>query len=196
MKFYTLLALFGAAVAKEETEIVISKEAAIKDQLDGAKSFYDGYYKAFYHASSKDETLSKCMDDATIDNMIQLGKIMKDPLSMFELKNIKADMNLFGEAAQVAADLSECHFEQPFFDIWTMCTEDKEACAMPKLTENMTKNMFVFVVKLTQMGETLTEMKGTTDPAEHNEQMREMGSDCGTMLRDAFAFKGPAPSKK
>ena len=136
------------------------------------------------------------MNDATITNMIQLGKILKNPLTMFEIKNIKADMNLFGEAAEVTADLSECHFEQSFFDIWTMCTEDKEACAMPKLTENLTKNMFVFVGKMTQMGETLTEMKKSEDQSEKNEQMREIGSDCGTMLRDMFAFKGPAPSKK
>ena len=193
MKFYSLIALLSTAVVAE-TEV--SQVDAIKDQLDGAKSFYDGYYKAFYHANSNDETLANCMNDATIENMIQLGSIMKDPLSMFELKNMKSDMNLFGQTAEVAADLSECHFEQSFFDLWTMCTTDKEACAMPKLTENLTKNMFVFVGKLTQMGETLTEMKGVTDQAEHNEQMREMGSDCGTILRDMFAFKGQAPSRK
>ena len=115
---------------------------------------------------------------------------------MFELKNIQSDLNMFGEMAEVAADLSECHFEQPFFDLWTLCKEDKDACAMPAITENLTKNMFVIIGKLTQMGETFTEMKTTEDPAEYNEQMKEVGNICGTMLRDIFAFKGPAPSKQ
>ena len=67
---------------------------------------------------------------------------------------------------------------------------------MPKLTENLTKNMFVFVGKLTQMGETFTEMNKTEDPAEYNAMLKEVGSDCGTILRDIFAFNGPAPSSK
>ena len=195
MKLYSLIALFAtAAVAKDTTDIEVDAEAKLRQQLNGAKSFYDGYYKSFYHVNSKDETLTNCMDEKTIDNMIQLGKIIKNPLSMFEMKNIKADMNMFGEAAEVTADLSECHFEQSFFDIWAMCQEDKEVCAMPKLTENLTKNMFVIVGKLTQMGETMTELK-TAEGAEYNELMKEIGSDWGTMIRDFFAFTGPAPKK-
>ena len=203
MKLYSLIALMGAAVvAKKDADVVAEKDAdvvelstedQIKQDISGFKSFYDGYYKSFYHVNSKDDTLTKCMDEKTVDNMIALGKIMKNPLSMFEMKNIKADMNLFGEAAEVASDLSGCHFEQSFFDIYGMCKEDKEACAMPKLTENLTKNMFVIVGKMTQMAETMTEMKDA-EGSEYDELMREVGADYGTMLRDVFAFKGKAPS--
>ena len=61
------------------------------------------------------------MNDETIANMIELGGIIENPLSLFELKNFKSDLNLFGAAAEVTSDLAACHFEQPFFDIWGMC---------------------------------------------------------------------------
>ena len=200
MKFYSLVALTATVSAKatlfEKDDEAFAVERTIEDQLEGFKHFYDGYYKSFYHASSKDETLKNCMDDTTIANMIQLGGIIQDPLSMFELKNIKSDLNLFGAAAEVTSDLAQCHFEQPFFDIWGMCKEEgSTACEIETLTQNLTKNMFVLVGKMTQMGESLTEMK-TADQSEYEEIMKEMGTDCGTMLRDVFAFTGKAPSSE
>ena len=200
MKFYSLVALTATVSAKaslfEKDDEAVEVERTIEDQLEAFKHFYDGYYKSFYHASSKDETLKNCMDDTTIANMIQLGGIIQDPLSMFELKNIKSDLNLFGAAAEVTSDLAQCHFEQPFFDIWGMCKEeDSTACAIDTLTQNLTKNMFVLVGKMTQMGESMTEMK-TADQSEYEEIMKEMGTDCGTMLRDVFAFTGKAPSNE
>ena len=200
MKFYSLVALTATVSAKatlfEKDDDAVAVERTIEDQLEAFKHFYDGYYKSFYHASSKDETLKNCMDDTTIANMIQLGGIIQDPLSMFELKNIKSDLNLFGAAAEVTSDLAQCHFEQPFFDIWGMCKEeDSTACAIDTLTQNLTKNMFVLVGKMTQMGESMTEMK-TADQSEYEEIMKEMGTDCGTMLRDVFAFTGKAPSNE
>ena len=200
MKFYSLVALTATVSAKatlfEKDDEAVAVERSIEDQLEAFKHFYDGYYKSFYHASSKDETLKNCMDDTTIANMIQLGGIIQDPLSMFELKNIKSDLNLFGAAAEVTSDLAQCHFEQPFFDIWGMCKEeDSTACAIDTLTQNLTKNMFVLVGKMTQMGESMTEMK-TANQSEYEEIMKEMGTDCGTMLRDVFAFTGKAPSNE
>ena len=201
MKFFSLVALAtsSAVVAKTplfQKDETVAVERTIEDQLEAFKHFYDGYYKSFYHASSRDETLKNCMDDTTIANMIQLGGIIKDPLSMFELKNIKSDLNLFGAAAEVTSALAQCHFEQPFFDIWGMCKEeDSTACAIDTLTQNLTKNMFVLVGKMTQMGESMTEMK-TADQSEYEEIMKEMGTDCGTMLRDVFAFTGKAPSNE
>ena len=202
MKFTSLIALVGASAvfAQETTEEIpaLSVEEQVRHDLGGFKSMYDGYYKSFYHTKSTDHTLKKCMDKKTIDNMIVLGSIVKDPLSLFEAKNLKNDLNLFGEGAEVISDLASCHFEQPFFDIWAMCHEGEgeeagAACALPKLTENLTKNMFVMVGKLTQMGEAFTEMKDADD-AEYAELWRGVGTDAGTMLRDMFAFTGKAPT--
>ena len=80
MKFYSLVALTATVSTKatlfEKDEEAVAVERTIEDQLEGFKHFYDGYYKSFYHASSKDETLKNCMDDTTIANMIQLGGII------------------------------------------------------------------------------------------------------------------------
>ena len=176
MKFYSLVALTATVSAKaslfEKDDDAVAVERTIEDQLEAFKHFYDGYYKSFYHASSKDETLKNCMDDTTIANMIQLGGIIQDPLSMFELKNIKSDLNLFGAAAEVTSDLAQCHFEQPFFDIWGMCKEeDSTACAIDTLTSNIVWNMFVLYGKMTQMGEMQTEMK-TADQSEYEVIMK------------------------
>ena len=134
MKFYALAALGAVAYTKEsemEAELKLEKEEKLKLQFEGAKAFYDGYYKSFYKVKKVDENTEKCLNDATIDNMIALEEIVVNPLQMFELKNIKDDMNLFGEFAEVAGDLSNCHFEKSFFDLYNMCKEEKDICAMP-----------------------------------------------------------------
>ena len=166
----------------------------MRDSIMSYKYLYDGFYKSFYHARSDDKIMTKCMDSDTIDNIMSFGKIIRDPLSLFDMKNLQSDLSLFGEFAEVASDLTECHFEEPMFDLWNMCTEEPEACAVPKITENLTKNMFVFIGKLTQMGETIAEMNKETNSEEYNKLMREIGTDGGTMLRDLFAYQGIAPS--
>jgi hypothetical protein len=91
------------------------------------KGFYDGYYRSFYKVSSHDEVkaLDECLNDKTIDNIVAISGLINNPMSMFELKNIQEDMNLFGEGAEVMEDLSNCHFEQSLYDVWGMCQEDK-----------------------------------------------------------------------
>ena len=162
----------------------------MKDNFEGIKSFYDGYYKAFYKVNKSDENLEKCMNDETISNMLSMGQILENPISLFEMKNLKDDLNLFGEIAEVSGDLSACHFEASFYDIWNMCSENKELCAMGAITSNLTKNMFVLMGKLTSLAETL---KGFPSKEEdvYNEQMRELGSDAGTFLRVVYNFETP-----
>ena len=53
--------------------------------------------------------------------------------------------------------------------------------------------MFVLVGKLTQMGESFTEMKGA-EQDEYEEILKEVGSGAGTIMRDVFAFTGKPPS--
>jgi hypothetical protein len=49
---------------------VVVFERTFEDKLEAFKNFYNGYYKSFYQASSKDEILKNCMDDTTITKMI------------------------------------------------------------------------------------------------------------------------------
>lgn len=130
------------------------------------------------------------MNDATIENIVAVSQFVNNPLAMFEMKNIKEDMNLFGEGAEIMEDLSACHFEQSFFDVWGMCQDNKEICAMSQITENLTKNMFVLMGKMTAMAETMKEFP-SEDEGEYKEQMREIGTDAGTFLRVIYDYKTP-----
>jgi len=55
----------------------------------------------------------------------------------------------------VTGDLTKCNSRNPIKDIWNMCLESKEACAMESLTKNLTGSLFVMMGKLTSLAETL-----------------------------------------
>ena len=97
------------------------------------------------------------------------------------------------------SDLSNCKFEQSIFDIMAMCKEVDEdgvsKCAMSHITENLTKNMFVLMGKLTGMAETMKDYPAE-DPEDYHEQMRELGTDAGTFLRVLYNFQTPEMEKE
>ena len=74
------------------------------------------------------------MDDTTITNMLNIGTMIENPFSMLQIKNIKEDMGMFSELAEVAGDLSACHFAQSAKDLRSMCTEKEDACKMETIT--------------------------------------------------------------
>ena len=81
---------------------------------------------------------------------------MTDPLSAIaNVANIKKDMNLFTEMTEVLEDLSSCHFEKSAFDIMGMCTSNPKACSVATLTQNMSKDMFVLIGKMTSLAEVM-----------------------------------------
>ena len=186
MKFRTIFALFGAAVATTTNE----KELVLREDLEGLKSFYDGYYKSFYKVNKSDSNLDKCMDDTTIHNMLSIGMLIENPLSLFSITNFTSNIQVFGSVVEVAGDLYACTFWSTALDLWNICSSEKNACAMETITENLTKNMFVLMGKLTSMAETL---KGypSKEEDEFREQMRELGSDAGTFLRVIYNYESP-----
>ena len=132
MKSYALIGLacvagVSAKKSEEQEALDLAKQEKLTTQLNGFKGFYDGYYRSFYKVSSHEEikNLDDCLNDKTIENIVAVSEFVNNPLALFELKNIKEDMNLFGEGAEIMEDLSACHFEQSFYDVWGMCQEDK-----------------------------------------------------------------------
>lgn len=89
--------------------------------------------------------------------------------------------------AEIFEDLSTCHFEKSAFDLMSMCTKDPKACAFPTITQNLSKDMFVLVGKLTSMAEVLQDFP-SKDREDFGEQMMEVGSTTGTTLRVMFNF--------
>ena len=163
MKFFALVALASAsAVEVEPVDQEALKQAqddALKLQLDGWKGFYDGYTRSFYKINSHETVNENCLDDTTVDNIIAYSDIIHDPFSLLNFSKIHEDLNLFAEGAEIMSDLSNCKFEQSIFDIMAMCKEVDEdgvsKCAMSHITENLTKNMFVLIGKMTSLAETL-----------------------------------------
>ena len=186
MKFFNLAAL--AAVATTEAHVLVqdTPTAGTHWTIEGVKGFYDGYYKAFYKTVSSD--MDKCLNEETVNNIDKLTALVMDPMAALgNIANIQEDINLFGDTAEVFQDLSICHFEESVFDIMGLCASNPDACAMPKLTENLTKNMFVLVGKITSLGESMQGFPAA-EAGEFKEQMKELGQDAGTVLRIVFDF--------
>jgi len=71
-----------------------------------------------------------------------------------------------------------------------ICNEGNATCSFGKLSENLTKNMFVLMGKFTSMAETFKDFPAP-ETEDFKEQMREFGSDCGTLIRVVFDYKTP-----
>ena len=69
----------------------------------------------------------------------------------------------------------------------SLCTKDKEACKMSTLTQNLSKDMFVLVGKMTSLAEVLQDFP-SKDKMDFEDQMMELGSTGGTWARVTFNF--------
>ena len=184
MKFATIAAL--ATVASADAAADKQKENTMW-YVDGVKGLHEGFYKSFYKSSSGSKN-DECLNDETINNLITYGNIAADPLNIFSnIANIQADFNIFADGTEIYENFGKCRLEGPTFDIIELCAKDATACAPTQLLENLTKNMFVLVGKITSMAETF---KGfpAVGRDDFKEQMSEVGDDFGTFLRVIFQY--------
>lgn len=143
-------------------------EADSKWYVEGAKSFYEGYYKQFYKKRGDDE-MSKCLDETTTQNMVNWGTIMLHPTFLTDnILNFGNDFALMTSGFEIMEDVMNCHFEKSGFDLMTFCSSDPDNCKMAKIFENLSKNMFVIMGKMTAMAETMQEF-----PAEDRRDFKE-----------------------
>ena len=153
----------------------------------GIKGYYTGFYKAFYKQELP-ESNAKCLNEETIENMITMQDLVIDPLgAAAHIADIQKDMNMFAQMAEVMENLSVCHFEQSAIDLMTLCTKTPAACSMASLTQNMSKDMFVLIGKMTSLAEVMEDFP-SKDRYDFGEQMRELGSTGGTWARVMFNF--------
>ena len=175
--------IFNAANETDE-----EKKADAIWYIDGVQGFYEGYYKAFYKTSHLSKDNAECLNDKTIDNIVALYGVVADPMSVISGGDINKDFNLFTQGAEVLENLSACHFEESVFDIMQECSSDEELCTIGAITQNLSKDMFVLMGKLTSIAETI-EGFPADDNGDFKEQMREFGSDAGTALRVVFNYR-------
>ena len=189
-KAFTIAALLGTTTAQDLAE---EPEAENMDKflntIHGVKSFYSGYYKALYKQKMP-AAQAECLNEETIDNMMAMKGLFFNPIETIQNGDLAASLNIFAEGTEVMENLVSCKFEQSAMDIMAMCKADEEACAVPKLTENLTQNMFVLMGKLTEAAELIKDFPAE-DEEEYEAQMYEFGSDAGTLLRTVFDFEAP-----
>ena len=132
--------------------------------------------------------MASCLDAETTTNIAKWGTVAAHPFDLLSnIADFKEDFNLFAEGAEIFENVSKCYFEQSAFDIVHMCETDPEACALSKLMENVTKNMFVLMGKATSMAETLKDFPAD-NKRDFKEQMAEIGGDGGTFMRVFFNY--------
>ena len=120
--------------------------------IDGIQGFHEGFYKALYktgHVTKADG----CLDGKTVHNMQDFSELAADPFSIFKNVDIEKDIGLFSEAAEIFENLAACKFEAPALDLMKFCNANTQNCAVKTLTDNLTKNMFVLVGKITSIAE-------------------------------------------
>ena len=150
--FACVIALTAASTPRVYDEDSMTKTTSYV--IDGIKGFYDGYYASFYKGGLP-KNMEKCLDKDSIKDIVAAEKILMDPLSIFtKIIDFNRDVKEFQTFAAVFENLSGCHFEESAFDIFTMCTKSPGDCMFNKLLENLTKNMFVLVGKVTSLAET------------------------------------------
>ena len=155
--------------------------------IDGLRGYHEGFTKAFYKSTHSKKINDECLDDTTIDNVTKFQAVFTDPTSLMSFTNLQNDFNLFAEGAEIMENFSACKFEAPMLDLMLMCSGEEKPCAMSVILENMTKNMFVMIGKLTSMAETMKDFPAK-DREEFQEQSREIGSDMGTFVRVLFNY--------
>ena len=140
------------APVKVPTESTAAEDMAW--YIDGAKGLHEGFFKALYktgHVTTDD----KCLDQKTVDNLSVYSELLADPFSIFTHFDLEKDIGYFSDAAEIFEDLAACKWEAPAVDLIKFCGKDDKICSIKTLGDNLTKNMFVLVGKLTSIAETL-----------------------------------------
>ena len=173
--------------------LVSSVEAAVDFKattiwfVEGVKGYHEGFEKAFYK-TSEGSTHADCLNDETVNNMATFLALYSNPAQVFKkITNIQEDFTMFADAAEIFENVSKCRFEGPALDIVHQCATQKDSCTLQKFLENLTKNMFVLVGKMTSIAETLKGFPAKTND-DFKEQMSELGDDAGTFARVTFNF--------
>lgn len=63
--------------------------------IDGVKGSYDGYYSSFYK-TSRSKDVKDCLNTETVENIIDIGATLADPMSLFTNFDFTKDIALVG----------------------------------------------------------------------------------------------------
>ena len=160
----------------------------------GFRGLIQGYQKGFYEETAMEPIKEECLNDITIDNIVTFSDIINDPFSLLDFKNIRNDINLFAEGAEIMADLSGCNFEQFGVDTKVWCEADAEGvskCAVSNMVDNVSSNMIFLVGKLTKLAEMMPDFPAE-EPDQYFDQLNQIGLDAGNLVRIVYGYRTPS----
>merc|ERR1719326_827400 len=160
MKFASIA--LGAVAAS--TASSADSDATVKWYIEGVRGFNEGFDKALYKTHITDSN-DKCFDQKTLDNLMVYSGLITDPFSLITNFDVEKDINIISDGAEIIQDLAGCKFEGPAIDIMDFCADNKDNCNMKTLMDNLTKNMFVLVGKITSIAELFGNEDGDPDSA-------------------------------
>ena len=112
--------------------------------------------------------------------------IITNPFTLIYNFDIEKDIGILSDGAEIIESLIYCHFEKPFIDIFTFCSI--EDCSIETIGNNLSKNMFVLVGKITSLTELFTSTNTSTEFMNNDisiwrDNMISIGDDIGTFIR-------------
>lgn len=119
--------------------------------------------------------------------------MVNDVLELIDFFTVSMDpskfFQVFTQAMEVMNTFKACAVESTFTDVLQYCQVYPQKCSSSAIMDNLTKNMFVLMGKMTEVSEIMTEFPAE-DVEEFNAQMNSLGLDFGTVLRVVLAFQG------
>ena len=81
MKFATYAALMTAASCTDLKNVSAEERNRLNTEwfIDGARGFYEGYYKSFYKKTAMPDGMEKCLDSQTVDNIYTFQSLAMNP---------------------------------------------------------------------------------------------------------------------
>ena len=144
MKYTALFAMASAATAAETSTDDADYLGTTLWAVEGLKGFQQGFYHEFYkeylpedemHCISKDDVIS-------MSHFYEKGTHYTEFLDPTKMSD---DMTLLTDGGKLAADLMNCHFEQPALDIMSFCMKD-DACTFTTLQANLKEDRGIFTI--------------------------------------------------
>ena len=151
--------------------------------VDGFTGFYQGFYSDLYRASAP-----ACFDEEAREDMARVISIIENPWNLLQPGNLSGDTSVINEVIKVMGVFNDCHITGTFFDIFGFCTQDIGACRPAKLISNVSDQYMILVGKFAEFADIIKHFPAD-DETEFENQMTEIGSEAGTILRTLIDFK-------
>ena len=181
--FTVLTVLLSTVVVATATPFEVSAAVDSKANwhLQGFRGTYAGYTDAFFQDAKKEKT--QCFDNSTADSMLNI-------INFFDgTHDISQAFGLIGDAMIIFNNLKSCNITESFTVIKKHCASKEGTCSPSNLVGNLTKNIFVFIGKITQL---TTVLKGypAADAQAYYTQTYAIGDDVGTFVRVVVGYEG------